>query len=97
MTSFAQKMAAELNPDGISNLREAFDKANVVNSNKPAFACLGHTLTFSEFSDLTQRFANFLTTQLQLRAGDRIAVQLPNISQYPVSTQSLFGVRGELA
>lgn len=85
MTSFAKRMAAELNPDGISNLVEAFENTCKHDGEKSAFACLGHTISFSEFNQLTKRFANFLSTELQLDVGQRIAVQLPNITQYPIA------------
>lgn len=85
MTSYAERMAAELNPDGISSLVEAFERTCNLHGAKPAFACLGHTVTFSEFSQLTERFANYLTHQLKLNIGDRIAIQLPNITQYPIA------------
>ncbi len=53
--------------------------------NNRAFTCLGHTITFGELDELSARFAAFLQTQTNLKPGDRIAVQLPNILQYPVA------------
>jgi len=85
MTSFAERMANELNPDGVLNLVDAFERTCAERSEKPAFACLGHTLSFAEFSDLTVRFSRYLVDQLHLKPGDRIAVQLPNITQYPIA------------
>jgi long-chain acyl-CoA synthetase len=85
MTTYAEKMAAELNPDGVANLVVAFDDTCELNGAKPAFSCLGHTITFSEFKGLTHQFANYLTGELKLKAGDRIAIQLPNITQYPIA------------
>lgn len=52
-------------------------------ANKPAFTGLGHTLTFSEVDRLSADFAAFLQ-QTGLSPGDRVAIQLPNILQYPV-------------
>ncbi|WP_049722155.1 AMP-binding protein [Gilvimarinus polysaccharolyticus] len=53
-------------------------------ADSPAFTCLGHTLTFREVEQLSGRFAAFLQQQTNLKPGDRIAVQLPNVLQYPV-------------
>ncbi|MFT6407864.1 MAG: long-chain acyl-CoA synthetase [Arenicella sp.] len=78
-------MAAELNPDGISSLVEAFDKVCIEHAQSPAFACLGQTISYAEFALLTKRFSSFLMSQLKLKPGDRIAIQLPNIAQYPVA------------
>ncbi len=51
---------------------------------QPAFTGLGHTLTFADIDRLSQRFANYLRTCLKLQPGERIAIQLPNILQYPI-------------
>ncbi|WP_075187370.1 AMP-binding protein [Teredinibacter haidensis] len=51
---------------------------------KPAYSCLGHTLSYSEIDALSERFASYLRNDLGLQAGDRIAIQLPNILQFPV-------------
>jgi long-chain acyl-CoA synthetase len=53
-------------------------------ADSPAFTCLGHTLTFAEVEQLSGRFAAFLQQHTDLKPGDRIAVQLPNVLQYPV-------------
>ena len=53
-------------------------------SSKPAFTCLGQTLSYGEIDQLARRVASYLQKRLKLRAGDRIAIQLPNLIQYPV-------------
>jgi len=53
-------------------------------SSKPAFTCLGQTLSYGEIDQLSRRVASYLQKRLKLRAGDRIAIQLPNLIQYPV-------------
>ena len=52
--------------------------------NKPAFSCLGQTLTYSELESKSAAFAAYLQNQTSLKPGDRIAVQLPNVLQYPI-------------
>lgn len=55
---------------------------------KPAFTCMGKTLTFSELNRKAESFAAFLQNDLKLKKGDRIAIQMPNVLQYPIA---LFG------
>ncbi len=55
---------------------------------KPAFTCMGKTLTFSEINRKAESFAAFLQNELKLKKGDRIAIQMPNVLQYPIA---LFG------
>ena len=50
----------------------------------PAFSCFGRTLTYGEVDELSSCFANYLQTETNLEAGDRIAIQLPNLLQFPV-------------
>ncbi len=58
-------------------------------SQRPAFHCMGKSLTYSEIDLLSRKFASYLQHQVGLRKGDRVAIMLPNILQYPVA---LFGI-----
>ena len=51
---------------------------------RPAFTCLGQTLSYAEVDQLGERIAGYFHTQLKLVAGDRLAIQLPNLLQYPI-------------
>ena len=51
---------------------------------RPAFTCLGQTLSYGEIDQLAERIAGYFHSQLKLKAGDRLAVQLPNLLQYPI-------------
>ncbi|GAB3374271.1 AMP-binding protein [Spongiibacter taiwanensis] len=50
----------------------------------PATSCMGQTLSYQNLDTLSAQFACFLQQELGLKKGDRIAIQLPNILQYPV-------------
>ncbi len=50
----------------------------------PAFTCLGRTLTYGDVDRLSRNFAAYLQHRTGLQPGDRIAIQLPNLLQYPV-------------
>lgn len=52
---------------------------------RPAFTCMGQTLSFSELDRLSASFAAWLTHETDLAPGDRIAIQLPNVLQFPVA------------
>jgi len=51
---------------------------------RPAFGHLGSSISFTELDVLSRRFAGWLQHRTDLQAGDRIAIQLPNLMQYPV-------------
>lgn len=49
------------------------------------FTCMGHTISFRELDELSGKFAAYLQQHTHLQPGDRIAIQLPNILQYPIA------------
>lgn len=51
---------------------------------KPAFSALGETLSYGQLEEASRDFAAFLQNHTSLKPGDRLAVQLPNLLQYPV-------------
>ncbi|GAA5525903.1 long-chain-fatty-acid--CoA ligase [Microbulbifer aestuariivivens] len=63
---------------------DVFSDACAKFGDRPAFTCLGHTLSISDIDKLSGRFASYLQNHTSLKPGDRIAVQLPNVLQYPV-------------
>jgi len=66
-------------------LEESFDKY----PEKLAFTCMGKSLTYGEVDVESRKFASYLQNNLGLVKGDRVAIMLPNILQYPIA---LFGV-----
>lgn len=73
-----------LNPHGYTNLNDVLVRTVRDYGDKPAFTSFGNTLTFSELDRLSDAFAVYLQQETDLQPGDRIAVQLPNLNQYPV-------------
>jgi long-chain acyl-CoA synthetase len=55
---------------------------------KPAFSNMGSTLTYGDVDALSRDFAAYLQKVVGLKKGERIAIMLPNLLQYPVA---LFG------
>lgn len=49
-----------------------------------AYECMGKTLSFQELDRMSAHFASYLTQGLKLAKGSRVAIQMPNVLQYPV-------------
>jgi len=60
----------------------------------PAFTCLGHTLSFGQLDQLSDAFAAWLVHEQVLQPGERVAIQLPNLLQYPVVALGVLKARG---
>ncbi|AOS98668.1 Long-chain-fatty-acid--CoA ligase [Microbulbifer aggregans] len=67
------------------NLAQFIEKGFDRFADLPAFHCLGQTLTYAEIEEKSRCLAQWLQHEAGLKAGDRIAIQLPNISQYPIA------------
>ena len=51
---------------------------------RPAYANMGKTLTYGDIDRLSSQFGAYLLNDLKLKKGDRVAIMLPNVLQYPI-------------
>lgn len=79
-----EKLDDSLQPDQFSSLVEVIEHFGSEHKNLPAFSCFSKTLSYREVDLLSNRFANMLQSKTTLQPGDRIAIQLPNVLQFPV-------------
>ncbi|WP_373387674.1 long-chain-fatty-acid--CoA ligase FadD1 [Pseudomonas alcaligenes] len=77
-------IAAEIDADQYPNIQAVLKESCQRFADKPAFSNMGKTLTYGELYQLSGTFAAYLQNHTDLKPGDRIAVQLPNVLQYPV-------------
>ncbi len=75
---------SEINPDQYPNILAVLKESCQRFANKPAFTNLGKTITYGEMYTLSGHFAAYLQKHSGLQPGDRIAVQMPNVLQYPI-------------
>jgi long-chain acyl-CoA synthetase len=67
-----------------SSLVELLDYVNREHSERPGFSCFKQTLSYGQIDELSNRFATMLQQKTKLKPGDRIAIQLPNVLQFPI-------------
>lgn len=68
-----------------NNIADLIEHSLIKYADKPAFSCLGQTLNFAEIDEKSKALACWLQKQENLSPGDRIAIQLPNLIQYPIA------------
>lgn len=78
---------ANVDVDAYATLTAMLDETLQKFKGKPAFSCMGKTMTFDEVDRLSTQFGAYLHSR-GLQPGDRIALMMPNLLQYPVA---LFG------
>ncbi len=89
LKNYPPGVPADIDPDQYSSLKDVIEEALDTFRDQPAFACLGATLTYAQLDELSRAFAAWLQKQSGLVRGDRVAIMMPNVLQYPIA---LFGV-----
>ncbi len=83
--TYAEEKLELLNEEGYSSLVDIFENTCKENSGVVAFSCFEKEHSYAEIDSMSTAFACFLVNDLGLQKGDRVAIQLPNITQYPIA------------
>jgi long-chain acyl-CoA synthetase len=89
LKQYPKGLGAEVDTSTFNSVAHVLEQSCSRFANKPAYTNLGRTLTYAELDRLTQDFASFLQNTLGFSKGDRVAVMMPNLLQYPVA---IFGI-----
>jgi len=89
LQNYPPGVPVELDIDSSETLLDLFDSATTAWADRPAFHNLGHTLSYADIDQQSMQFAAYLQNDLKLERGDRVAIMMPNLLQYPVA---LFGI-----
>lgn len=81
---YPKGIAHEINLYDYTSLVDLFEKSCTKYSDKVAFVNMGKEMTFAEIDKLSRDFAAYLQS-LGLKKGDRIAIQMPNLLQFPIA------------
>ena len=79
---------AEIDPNKYQSIRDLFEESAASFGERPAYYCMGREITFADVERMSAAFGAWLQSQ-GLHKGDRVALMMPNVLQYPVA---LFGV-----
>ncbi|WKV50926.1 long-chain-fatty-acid--CoA ligase FadD [Dickeya fangzhongdai] len=89
LARYPADVPAEIDPDRYTSLIELFEHAVSRYADQPAFINMGEVMTFRRLEERSRAFAAYLQHQLKLKKGERVALMMPNLLQYPIA---LFGV-----
>jgi long-chain acyl-CoA synthetase len=90
LRNYPAGVPAEINPNEIASLQALVERSFEKFADRPAYTMMDRTLTFGDLDRLSRQFAAYLQKVAGLQKGDRIAVMLPNILQYPVAIAAAF-------
>lgn len=88
LKSYPKGVPAEINVNAYRSIPHLFDENIGKYRDRPAYICLGKTITFGEVERLSTAFGAWLQSK-GLAKGTRVAVMMPNVLQYPVA---VFGI-----
>lgn len=84
LKNYPPGVPAQINPDEYSSLLELLDASCARFAGLPAYTSMGRTITYAEYRSLARDLAAWLQN-IGLQKGDRIALMLPNVLQYPIA------------
>ncbi len=88
LNAYPAGVPADIDVNQYTSLVELIDSAFTKNANKLAYSFMGKAITYAETDSLSKAFAAYLQG-LGLVQGDRVAIMMPNVPQYPVAVAGI--------
>ena len=89
LQSYEAGVPAEIDISRYESIISVFEESVQKYGAQTAFENMGKGLSYAELAQQAQQFASFLQNTLKLPRGERVAVMLPNVLQYPIA---IFGI-----
>ena len=84
LKSYPDDVVATINPDRYQSLVEVFEESIARFPKQTAFTNMSHNMSYESLDKLSKDFAAYCQHVLKLKAGDRLAIMMPNLLQYPI-------------
>lgn len=81
---YPKGIPTEIDISKYNSIAELFHNSIAKYRDRPAYTNLGKTLSYDDIDQLSRHFSAYLTSALGLQKGDRVAIMMPNLLQYPV-------------
>ncbi len=82
---YSESVPPEIDISRYTSILDVFDESARRFPDRKAFTNMGKSLTYRELDEKSTAFAAFLQNELKLKKGDRIAIQMPNVLQFPIA------------
>ena len=90
LKSYVPGVPAEVPDPPFRSLRDLIENSFREYPDRAAFACMGTTLSYRDLDEASASFAAYLQQTAGLTRGERVAIMLPNILQYPIAMCGAF-------
>ena len=88
LASYPEGVPHDVDPDPSATIVSVLESSVRAYGKKSAFYYLGKSISYDDLDFLSSAFGSFLQNTLRLQKGDRFAIMMPNVLQYPIA---LFG------
>ncbi|HXR19719.1 MAG TPA: AMP-binding protein [Steroidobacteraceae bacterium] len=85
LAQYPPGVAAEIDLSAYASLKALIDDACTRYADRVAYRCMGTALSYRELDARSRAFGAWLQQRAGLKAGDRVAIMLPNLLQYPIA------------
>lgn len=90
LESYPDGVPEEISTPPFKSVRDMLEYPMREFPERPAFTCMGTTLTYRDLDRMSMQFARYLQQSLGLVKGERVAIMLPNVLQYAVALCGIF-------
>ncbi len=88
LASYPADVPAEIDPGSCKSLVHLLRRSFAQYAQRPAFAYMGRTTSYAQWDRHSAALAAWLQQQ-GLKRGDRVAVMMPNVPQYPIAVAAI--------
>ena len=85
LANYPNGVPGRIDPDQYRSVAAFLEECCDRFRHRPAFTNMGRSMSYGDLDRLSTAFAAFLLDDLQLAKGDRLAIMLPNLLQYPIA------------
>ena len=85
LRDYPPDVPAEIDPDAVPSLKHLYEDAFRRFAGSTAYANMGRRLRYADIDEQSRRFGAWLQKAAGLAKGDRVAIMMPNLLQYPIA------------
>ncbi len=85
LRDYPPDVPAEIDPDSIPSLKHLYEDAFRRFAGATAYVNMGRSLSYADVDRQSRRFGAWLQKEAGVAAGDRVAIMMPNLLQYPIA------------
>ena len=89
LQQYPEGVPADVDLNRYSSLVQLLNESFVRHADKPAYTMMGRDMTYAELDRASRSLAAYLQQLPGMQPGDRVAVMMPNILQYPIAVAAI--------